>query len=498
MTLSAEERLEFEQAGVNPETIERLMSTTITPQAVMRAIREVQEVVGPHGSISRVQAGGVRITREGVRVFEDGVNKTSIDSIGNLFVGSNIEDPASTTLAAFVSGQTYNNEEMGAGDLLIGDNSTDAPNVKYNAVEDRLEFRIGQTVNIFMDTEGALTISNNVTGLSFAATDPTKTAYLKMADDDNFEISNTVAGKAIYLYVTTTDEGAPALSWDEDGANANVSQLNIGKGSAGGKLSIDTEVVIWALKDGASTFFNGGGHDIDFVIYDDAGVEAVKVDAAAHTVAIYGEVVHTSMPETNTNAVFQVNAPGGPSIFSATIASKSGADVVYNAGFTGTEAVLVPVSTSQLAKMRLYNTTRGTSALISDCNTGTNTITLTATVPSGWVATDTITIASQTVSGGGANWIDLEVTSGPTNKTELRLATVIRSNVAGDILRVHPFETFAASKVQANQTPVASTTINSNGVAFAKMTSNVFSIAWNGTFTNAADTVVLRETGYQN
>jgi hypothetical protein len=207
---------------------------------------------------------------------------------------------------------------------------------------------------------------------------------------------------------------------------------------------------------------------------------------------------HTGLTtlETNAASLFQCNNPGGPSIFIATInGTPSGTSVVYNAPSAGTEGVIVPLSTAQLAKMRLYNTTRGNSALISNANTGTNTITLTATVPANWANGDTITIASQTVVGT-FNWVDLEITSGPTGKTSLWLLTQIRSNVQGDALRLHPFETFAVSKAVPNAVMVASTTLLTSLPLPIPITSNVFSIAWNGTWTNAADLVNLKELGY--
>jgi hypothetical protein len=45
---------------------------------------------------------------------------------GDIFIGSDVDDPSSTYLSVFAAGQTYNTETMGIGDLLIGDNSGDA------------------------------------------------------------------------------------------------------------------------------------------------------------------------------------------------------------------------------------------------------------------------------------------------------------------------------------------------------------------------------------
>lgn len=100
--------------------------------------------------------------------------------------------------------------------------------------------------------------------------------------------------------------------------------------------------------------------------------------------------------------------------FVATIATlPGGATLTYNAPSSGTEDNLPPSNTGNLGKIRLWNTTRSTSALISDCNTGTNTITLTANVPAGWQVNDTITIRSQTNTNVylSAYYVEYQITS---------------------------------------------------------------------------------------
>lgn len=218
-------------------------------------------------------------------------------------------------------------------------------------------------------------------------------------------------------------------------------------------------------------------------------------DSHDHSGGDGGTIAYTTLSsrptaETNANDIFRCDSPGGTSAFVGTInGTPSGTSVVYNVT-SGNEGAMVPTSTSQLAKMRLYNTTRSNSALISNCNTGTNTITLTATVPANWASGDTITIASQTVSGGGLDWTDLEITSGITNKLYVFMRLVIRSTTAGEILFAHPLETYAASK--AAQADVQATTQAMRIMDLIKITSNVFSIAWTGTPT----AVICKEAGY--
>jgi hypothetical protein len=203
------------------------------------------------------------------------------------------------------------------------------------------------------------------------------------------------------------------------------------------------------------------------------------------------DFVVPSTAETNANDIFRCDSPGGTSAFAGTIATlPGGATLTYNVT-SGTEGAMVPVSTSQVGKLRLYNTTRGTSALISNCVTGTNTITLTANVPAGWALTDVITIASQTVTGSGQPMVDIEITSGGLlSKTNAFLGFLVISATVGDRLTLHPFEAFSASKYKNVFAQVANLTSETGRLL--KLTTNVFSLFWTGTPT----TVLVREDGY--
>lgn len=226
-------------------------------------------------------------------------------------------------------------------------------------------------------------------------------------------------------------------------------------------------------------------------------------DSHDHSGGDGGQIAYSSLSgkptaESNTADIFQVGAsPGGTSAFVGTInGAPSGASVAYNVT-SGTEGAMKPAATNQLAKMRLYNTTRGDYALISDCDTGTNTITLTANAPGTWQNGDTITIQSQTLTTaltGLSNWVDLEITSGPTGKSSL----FIKMQVAGptattgnDELRIHPFtSSFSSSKFVNCFAQVANRTMNDFGLI--EVVNNVFCISWNGTPTN----IIIREAGY--
>jgi hypothetical protein len=243
---------------------------------------------------------------------------------------------------------------------------------------------------------------------------------------------------------------------------------------------------------GISFHIDDAAHNVTQIDFDDTGVYLYdgNYDGAAGTQYLVNGQPHIAA-ETNANNIFAVTSPGGPSLFVATInGAPSGTSVVYNAPSSGTEAVLVPTATTQLAKMRLYNTTRGNSALIANCNTGTNTITLTATVPANWASGDTITVASQTVSGGGFNWVDLEITSGPTSKSGLFVTLLLTSGAASDAAYCHPLATYGGGK----RTPRAITQVGGVQVAafgLVPVVGNVFSLAW----TAASTQVTVAEAG---
>lgn len=163
--------------------------------------------------------------------------------------------------------------------------------------------------------------------------------------------------------------------------------------------------------------------------------------------------------------------------FTATIATLPGGAVLTYTPVSGNEDTLVPSATTYAAKQRLYNTTRGTYGLISNSVVGTNTTTLTATVPAGWLVGDTITTLSPTVVGGGFNWVDFEIISGEyLNKTLVILGeAIVDTGGAGAVLRLHPFTTYSGAQVWPLRTD---TTQRKDGLAVYSIISNVITVSW--------------------
>lgn len=126
-------------------------------EALSAATKEIYERVGLQGSVSTVKSGGVVIgAGQGVGAYTGGIRKSNIEADGDVFIGSNVDQPEGVSFAVFVNAQPYNNEEMDEGDVLIGNNSTGFSNMKWDANEGQFQFRYGTTITAYMDTDGTL------------------------------------------------------------------------------------------------------------------------------------------------------------------------------------------------------------------------------------------------------------------------------------------------------------------------------------------------------
>jgi len=103
-------------------------------------------------------SGAVRIDGAGVHLYNSlDLETIWIKSIGDMFIGSNIAAASTTNFVFLSTDQTYNSESLGAGDLLIGDNSASKANMLWDASAGILYFRGGTTNQAWVDTTGAVT-----------------------------------------------------------------------------------------------------------------------------------------------------------------------------------------------------------------------------------------------------------------------------------------------------------------------------------------------------
>lgn len=156
-------------------------------------------------------------------------------------------------------------------------------------------------------------------------------------------------------------------------------------------------------------------------------------------------------PVTNSNDIYRIDNHSS-TLFIATInGAPLTTSVVYNAPSSGQEDCIVPQASTQLAKARLHNTTRGTYRLITAVNTGTNTI-MTVASTDAWASGDTITIESQTVTSpsGLFKFVDLDLsqqTAIPVLARALMFEILKQeTGTTSASTNIHSFDTFASSK----------------------------------------------------
>lgn len=276
----------------------------ITTRDVDEELKEIGERVGMSGSLGLVQAGGVTLSASlGVNAVSEGTRKSTIEPDGDVFIGSDIDDPAGLSLAVFVNSQEWNTEEFEEGDMLFGDNSEAQPNIKWDASEGQWQFRSGVTTTVYMDTDGSLRVGDGTilgldeSGITFGVGGAG--GLLAYFSNDIF-LYNFTAGEQVFLTCTLTNLTTPSVGWGEVSGTANASQLNLGIGAAGVQLYIGGEAIIWGGATGKETVFNEGGYDIDFRIETAASADAFFVNAGADVVDIY----QTAFYESNTVAFY--------------------------------------------------------------------------------------------------------------------------------------------------------------------------------------------------
>lgn len=196
--------------------------------------------------------------------------------------------------------------------------------------------------------------------------------------------------------------------------------------------------------------------------------------------------------ETNANNILNLGAASS-SLLQMTIATlPGGATLTYNVT-SGNEDIINVISSSEIGKIVLHNTTRGTEALISSVDTATNTITLTANVPAGWATTDVITPESQTntstIAGGAGKFMDIELqSSGALNQPNIKMELYwIDSGAVGQQLSIHPYETNSNPKRKTKYTNSTTYFVGNVEIPFI---SNRFCVAFKASGTGTAGLIV--------
>lgn len=199
------------------------------------------------------------------------------------------------------------------------------------------------------------------------------------------------------------------------------------------------------------------------------------------------------LAETNSNDIYRTTTnPSGTSAFVGTIATLPGGNAITFNLVSGNPFAMVPFSTSQLGKMRLYNLTQGSKLAILNCVPSTNTITFTTSVPPAWTVGDTITIASQTCTVALIDWVDIDLHgSGLENKNGIFMSCVFASSSSvSDFASLHPLQAFSSSKRITQEAIVLGANIRF--FSLIPIIGGFFCLAWGGLPTF----FIVREAGY--
>ena len=128
---------------------------------------------GGGGGVTELQAGNVSIDlAEGVTLRNPGTGDRTIylDPDGDAWFGSNIGSPSTTALSIFSNAETNNSEIVGAGDVLLGDNSSGKGNLFWDASTGQLKIRSGTTTSVLIGSGGIVVDWATIGGWSIDAT----------------------------------------------------------------------------------------------------------------------------------------------------------------------------------------------------------------------------------------------------------------------------------------------------------------------------------------
>lgn len=217
----------------------------------------------PAGTHIRMSAGdGVEI-----RNGETTLGHWQID--GDIFIGRDVSNPVLNHFSIFANGQTYNGEVVGAGDVLMGDNTAGQANIFFDRSAGRIYFRGGVTPEAFIDTDGAISAgggdvlldSEGVKIALPASYDPTGPDGVKFMSGS--DIASSLAGSA-----TTGGGAVSTLVANADYSSSLSNATALIELRAGDADDLDFSAVRVTAKQDTST-----GHLIELIVDDGVALE---------------------------------------------------------------------------------------------------------------------------------------------------------------------------------------------------------------------------------
>jgi phage baseplate assembly protein gpV len=127
--------------------------------------------------------------------------------------GSDVSAAGSTALAVMHSAQTYNSESLGAGDVLLGDNTAGKANILWDKSAGQILFRGGSTTQGYIAVDGSAmfgagAVVLNVTGVNIIAGSDTFNKLMWWSDGD---LDEEYASAGSSLTLEGSSEGCTAL-----------------------------------------------------------------------------------------------------------------------------------------------------------------------------------------------------------------------------------------------------------------------------------------------
>lgn len=137
-------------------------------------------------------------------------------------------------------------------------------------------------------------------------------------------------------------------------------------------------------------------------------------------------------------------------VWTGTINGAPTATSVTYTTATGQKDILTPQSSSELAKLLVYNVTRGTYRLVTANNTGTNTLTTVSSTDS-WANGDSLTISDPTINYSSTpKFVGMDLSQQAEIPLLARAISINEytsdSGGGGYLNAYHPWETYNAAK----------------------------------------------------
>lgn len=224
---------EFEKLKMD---IRKIIEDTIVTSKNIRSstLAEISPILGliqsfefrTPGDFTGGTYSGIRVTEDGIETYKSGARTGFIQSDGDLSFGSDLSAAATTGFLIFSQDQTYNGEALGAGDVMIGDNSASKPNILWDKSTGEMYFRIGTSIN---GTLSSSFVSYGKQCRYTGATQSTTTGvYADVASwTENYAEGFSVSGAIITVEETGLYQIICRTTWDPNGTGFRDAGLTL-------------------------------------------------------------------------------------------------------------------------------------------------------------------------------------------------------------------------------------------------------------------------------